>query len=166
MSSTQLKKAALPWQFYIIANRATNMNCTYAGVSPEPVRRLRQHNSELKGGAIYTTSKPPHWEHVCLVSGFQDKIQAMQFEWAVKHVPPRNAGGLFNRLKKLNAVLNKPRWTGKATEAYLVPLSVKWMIEPPTGLEFKLPHYVTEDFSTLNHDHDYPIPSSSEPMGV
>jgi len=62
------------WQFYIIANDGL----TYAGVSPYPERRLRQHNSELKGGAKYTTSKGPGWQHVCLISGF-NKIQALQF---------------------------------------------------------------------------------------
>ena len=91
------------WQLYIIENKG----CTYVGVSPDPIRRLRQHNGEIKGGAKDTTSKGPGWEHICLISGFQDKIQAMQFEWAVKHVQPRNAGGIINRLKKLCVVLNK-----------------------------------------------------------
>ena len=65
------------WQLYIIENKG----CTYVGVSPDPIRRLRQHNGEIKGGAKYTTSKGPGWEHIYLISGFQDKIQAMQFEW-------------------------------------------------------------------------------------
>ena len=73
------------WYFYLIYNN----NFTYAGVSPEPTRRLRQHNGEICGGAKYTTSKGPGWKHLCIVSGFQDKIQSMQFEWAVKHVPPK-----------------------------------------------------------------------------
>ena len=38
------------WYFYIIKNK----NCTYAGVSPDPVQRLRKHNGEIKGGAKYT----------------------------------------------------------------------------------------------------------------
>ena len=77
------------WVFYIIHNRGA----TYAGVSPDPVRRLRQHNGEIVGGAKYTTGKGAGWEHICLVSGFQDKIQSMQFEWAVKHVAPRKGAG-------------------------------------------------------------------------
>ena len=89
-----------PWSFYIIYND----RATYAGVSPDPVRRLRQHNGEIKGGAKYTTSKGPGWKHICIISGFQDKIQSMQFEWAVKHVAPRNAGGITNRIKKLYEV--------------------------------------------------------------
>ena len=48
------------------------------GVSPDPIRRLRQHNGEIKGGAKYTTSKGCGWKHICLISGFEDKIQAMR----------------------------------------------------------------------------------------
>jgi len=38
------------WSFYIIQNKGS----TYAGVSPDPVKRLRKHNGELSGGAKYT----------------------------------------------------------------------------------------------------------------
>ena len=110
------------WVFYIIKNGYA----TYAGVSPDPVRRLRQHNGELKGGAKYTTGRGPGWKHVCLVKGFQDKIQALQFEWAVKHVPPRNAGGIDNRLQKLNTVLCRQHWTSKSPLASTVPLTLEW----------------------------------------
>ena len=88
------------WYFYIIKNN----NCTYAGVSPDPVQRLRKHNGEIKGGAKYTLSKGPGWEHVCLISGFKNKIQSMQFEWAVKHEPPRNIGGINSRIEKIKNV--------------------------------------------------------------
>lgn len=127
------------WQLYIIENKG----CTYVGVSPDPIRRLRQHNGEIKGGAKYTTSKGPGWEHVCLISGFQDKIQAMQFEWAVKHVQPRNAGGIINRLKKLCVVLNKNKWTSKAPHACGIPLIIKWKKKYDFG-EYSLPVYITE----------------------
>ena len=52
------------WFFYIIQNGP----CTYAGVSPDPVRRLRQHNGEIKGGAKYTRSRRPVvllWSDFC-----------------------------------------------------------------------------------------------------
>ncbi len=127
------------WQLYIIENKG----CTYVGVSPDPIRRLRQHNGEIKGGAKYTTSKGPGWEHICLISGFQDKIQAMQFEWAVKHVQPRNAGGIINRLKKLCVVLNKDKWTSKAPNACGIPLTLKWIKQYDFG-EYSLPCYITE----------------------
>lgn len=112
-----------PWFFYIIQNGPF----TYAGVSPYPVQRLRKHNGEIKGGAKYTTSKGPGWKHICLVSGFQNKIQALQFEWAVKHHPPRNVGGIESRLKKLKEVMAKERWTSKSPLSSTVPLEVKYM---------------------------------------
>ena len=127
------------WVFYIIHNRGA----TYAGVSPDPVRRLRQHNGEIVGGAKYTTGKGAGWEHICLVSGFQDKIQSMQFEWAVKHVAPRNAGGVVNRIKKLYTVLNKSNWTSKAPDAKGVPLVVEWKYPVPCE-DRTTPDYVVD----------------------
>lgn len=112
----------VPWIFYIIKNGGS----TYAGVSPDPVRRLRQHNGEIKGGAKYTLSRGPGWEHICFVKGFQNKIQTLQFEWASKHVPPRNAGGIENRIKKLYQLLNRDFWTSKSPEAWTVPLTIEW----------------------------------------
>ena len=110
----------MSWQFYII----TNNNFTYAGVSPDPKRRLRQHNGEIKGGAKYTLSKGEGWSHFCIISGFRNKIEAMQFEWAVKHQPPRNVGGITSRIKKLIEVLNKEKWTSKAPLASSVALEI------------------------------------------
>ena len=128
------------WSLYVIANRG----CTYVGVSPDPVRRLRQHNGEIKGGAKYTTSKGSGWKHICLVSGFRTKIEAMQCEWAVKHFPPRNAGGIENRIKKLYGVLSKERWTSKAPLAKEVSLHIEWLENPcDTG---ELPDYVSQSY--------------------
>jgi predicted GIY-YIG superfamily endonuclease len=129
------------WVFYIIQNKGN----TYAGVSPDPVKRLRKHNGELSGGAKYTTSKGPGWTHVCLVHGFQTKIQALQFEWASKHVPPRDAGGVINRLKKLFILFNKKNWTSKSPEASMIPLTIEWKIPRPAALADQiLPHYIDE----------------------
>jgi predicted GIY-YIG superfamily endonuclease len=119
-----------PWSFYIIQNKG----CTYAGVSPDPVKRLRKHNGEIGGGAKYTLSKGPGWTHVCLVHGFHNKIQALQFEWAVKHVAPRDAGGLY-----------KTHWTSKSPEASTVTLQLEWKIaDIPVGIKaLTLPKYVS-----------------------
>ena len=125
--------------FYIVENQGY----TYAGVSPDPVRRLRQHNGEIKGGAKYTTGKGSGWTHVCLVEGFRNKIEAMQFEWAVKHAPPRNAGGVANRIKKLYLICAKEKWTSNAPPACDVPLSIRWMHKVDTE-HLSLPDYVSE----------------------
>ena len=110
------------WHVYVICNN----NYTYVGATPYPVRRLRQHNGEIKGGAKYTLSKGPGWKHICIISGFHTKIQALQFEWAVKHQPPRNVGGIKSRLKKLEEVMNKERWTSKSPLSIDIPLTVEF----------------------------------------
>jgi len=139
------------WSFYIIQNK----NATYAGVSPDPIQRLRKHNGEIAGGAKYTLSKGSGWRHICLVHGFQSKIQALQFEWAVKHQPPRNAGGIVARIKKLYQVLNKAKLTLKSPDASSVYLTLEWK-ENMDWLwgkitkdveERKLPEYVIENYS-------------------
>ena len=113
------------WKFYIIYH--TGCGATYAGVSPDPVRRLRMHNGEICGGAKYTTSKGPGWVHICLVSGFPTKQNSMQFEWAIKHVAPRNVGGLESRLRKLGILFRKEQWTSKSPLAQSVPLEIEWV---------------------------------------
>ena len=128
------------WIFYIVHNKGF----TYAGVSPDPVKRLRKHNGEICGGAKYTLSKGKGWEHVCLIHGFQTKQQALQFEWASKHVPPRNVGGLEQRIKKLYILLNKSNWTSKSIDAYKVPLTIEWKKDVPCSNR-SVPSYITDN---------------------
>ena len=145
---SEAAKEEEPWSFYIVQNQGY----TYAGVSPDPVKRLRKHNGEICGGAKYTLSKGAGWTHACLVHGFQTKNQALQFEWAVKHVPPRNSGGLLARLIKLYTVLNKPHWTSKAPAASTVPLQLEWKITKLAALQTQtLPTYVSESIQPLFH---------------
>ena len=60
-----------PWAFYMIRNG----NSTYAGISTDVDRRLRQHNGEIRGGARYTTGRGPGWKHLCIVRGFKTRIK-------------------------------------------------------------------------------------------
>jgi len=128
------------WSCYIIENKGY----TYVGVSNNVTKRLRAHNGEIKGGAKYTTSKGSGWKHICVIHGFPTKIESMQFEWALKHVPPRNAGGIKNRIKKLLILLHKEKWTSKAPLSETMPLTIEWIDNSHRPDDFCLPICINE----------------------
>ena len=128
------------WVCYIIENE----KYTYVGVSNNAIKRLRAHNGEIKGGAKYTTSKGSGWKHVCIITGFPTKIESMQFEWALKHIPPRNAGGIHNRIKKLFLLCNKIQWTKNSPLAETMPLTIVWLNNLYRPGNSNLPYYIDE----------------------
>ena len=72
--------------FFVYLLESTNHN-TYVGATVNLDHRLRQHNGEIKGGAVATTRKVKKgetWTRVCHVEGFPTWSEALKFEWAWK----------------------------------------------------------------------------------
>ena len=85
-------------------------NRSYIGMTNDFLKRWKQHNNILKGGAKYTTKHQGSWTPLCIVDGFQTKSEAMQCEWKLKRVK-----GYYNRLKNLSKLLQfSKRWTSKS----------------------------------------------------
>ena len=105
--------------FYVYLLLSTN-NSTYVGSTVDLNRRLRQHNKEISGGAIATTSKVLNgeaWVRVAHVEGFPDCQSALQFEWRWKQLS-RKLGNqmlpLERRMVALKQLLALDKPTSKA----------------------------------------------------
>ena len=95
-------------------------NSTYVGATVDLDKRLRQHNGEITGGAVMTTSKVKKgksWSRVCYVSGFPDWRAALQFEWRWKQISRKLSASIppiERRLKSLRKLLSLDKPTTKA----------------------------------------------------
>ena len=73
---------------YVLRSCESTPSSFYIGSTPNPRRRLKQHNAgRKKGGAAKTSGKKKDqddipWRMVTIVSGFPSRIAALQFEWA------------------------------------------------------------------------------------
>ena len=108
------------WYCYILRNKLEQFkHNTYNGSTNNPMRRLRQHNEEIKGGARATHGKGGAWEICAMLSGFPDHINALSCEWRMK-CPSGRPGKreakyqrVQGRISSLNEILPLERWTGK-----------------------------------------------------
>ncbi|SHO76331.1 Similar to S.cerevisiae protein SLX1 (Endonuclease involved in DNA recombination and repair) [Malassezia sympodialis ATCC 42132] len=82
MRTSSVARHAIPPVYACYCLRSQSKpNQTYVGSTPDPVRRLRQHNGLVKNGAFYTRFARP-WVMDMIVYGFPSKLAALQFEWS------------------------------------------------------------------------------------
>ena len=107
----------MPFFVYILLS---SDNSTYVGATIDLERRLRQHNKEIKGGAIATGAKVSNgqiWVRVAHITGFPDWQAALQFEWRLKQLTRRislSVNPLHRRMIALKQLLKLERPTSKA----------------------------------------------------
>ena len=77
------------WYLYVLQSQSakyqhgTATAPVYVGSTTDPVRRFRQHNGELVGGAKFTASRRP-WQARALYGPYQDRSEAFRAENALK----------------------------------------------------------------------------------
>ena len=114
---------------FVYLLEATNKS-TYIGATVDLDKRLRQHNKEIKGGAVATSKKVirgEQWTRVCHVAGFPTWVAALQFEWRWKQLSrklPSKMLPLDRRMQALTQLLALDRPTSKS-----VPYS-EWPNKP------------------------------------
>lgn len=72
----------MAWYVYVLLSCKGS---TYVGITTDVVRRLQQHNGELKGGAK-TTSRERPWSLGCIYGPYKDRSAASKVEFQVKQL--------------------------------------------------------------------------------
>jgi predicted GIY-YIG superfamily endonuclease len=96
--------------------------------------RLRQHNKEIKGGAVATSRKVSlgqSWTRACHVRNFPDWKSALQFEWAWKFYSRKLSRSLVPMERRKQALetllsLDKPTSKSICYTEWDVPPEIIW----------------------------------------
>ena len=121
--TTPQKGGSNIWYCYILRNKQPRYaHLTYNGSTNNPVRRLRQHNEEISGGARYTHGRGGGWEIYAMLSGFPDHKNALSCEPMPRGADgpasngkpgkrPSEHCGVKGRIIALNDILQLEKWT-------------------------------------------------------
>jgi putative endonuclease len=93
------------YKVYVLIN--TSHNKTYIGITNNAVRRIRQHNSELVGGAKYTTANKGtgEWKYYGFIENLEKGL-ALSLEKRIKIHSRRFSGTpIERRVKAINKLL-------------------------------------------------------------
>lgn len=103
-------------QYFVYLLESLSQRATYVGATTDPVRRLRQHNKELAGGAHATgmrVASGDSWRMVCHISQFPTWNAALQFEWRFKQ--------LTRKLKNVKNIKNADSMSKSVTSIPSIP---------------------------------------------
>lgn len=98
---------------------------TYIGCTNDPIRRLRQHNGEIQGGAKKTRYARP-WKMICYVSGFPNRRMALQYEYVNNH-PLTKRWGVNGRIKTLTETLYRDKWMPQCPDVSHINFIFHWL---------------------------------------
>lgn len=109
-------------KYYCYIIRSINpaySNCTYNGSTNNLIRRLRQHNGEISGGAKATKGKGK-WVYILIWEGFKTHREALSCEWRIKHPTntrkrPSQYNGVNGRIKSISLLVSLDCWTSKSS---------------------------------------------------
>lgn len=99
----------------------STLGSTYIGATVNLERRIRQHNKEIKGGAVATSNKVLNgeaWTYVCYVENFPTYNEALKFEW---------------RWKQISRILQKKNLKQNPREKRLEALQMLLELDKPTS---------------------------------
>jgi|TARA_B100000787_G_scaffold53811_1_gene39004 predicted GIY-YIG superfamily endonuclease len=108
--------------FFVYFIEATNGR-TYIGATVDLNKRIRQHNCEIKGGAMATSrevNKGESWKYICYIENCPSWNAALQCEWRWKYISRQiqktnpNQTPKEKRLEALDKLLKLDKPTSKA----------------------------------------------------
>lgn len=119
--------------YYVYLLESTD-GATYIGATVNLDHRLRQHNKEIKGGALATgrkVMKGQKWDRICHVKGFPSWRAALQFEWAWKYYSRKLSKRLLPLERRKQALdtlltLERPTSNALAYDEWTEPLQIVW----------------------------------------
>lgn len=139
MEITNIKNILGEWICYILKNTSnTDYKITYNGSTNNPIRRLRQHNGELVGGAKMTKKYGQStWRIYAIISGFPDHKNCLQCEWIIKHPDGKRRTSPqyrtpLGRIIGLAKILKLNKWTNSSI-IYNNTLNIKVWVENEYG---------------------------------
>tara|TARA_Y100000389_G_scaffold148022_1_gene147021 strand:+ start:676 stop:1050 length:375 start_codon:yes stop_codon:yes gene_type:complete len=117
---------------YVYFIESTN-GSTYIGATVNLDKRIRQHNKEIKGGAVATSNKVNNgeiWSYICYVENFPNFNEALKFEWRWKQLSrliQKNNPKINPKEKRLQALTKLLTFDRPTSKAILYK---DWEIEP------------------------------------